>query len=119
MNHVKIIISFLLIFLILLCSEKEANNDKMQAENEYSYIYVGDEKNPYTGKIVAKYKNGNKKWEVNYENGIKNGIQTDWYPNGEKMMEGLYKNGMKDGIWIMWDENGNKIENEYKAGKEM
>lgn len=114
MNQAKLIISFIMLSLFISCSDKEASTDKIQTETEYSYIYIGDEENPYTGKIIAKYENGNKKWEVNYVNGIKEGIQTDWYPYGEKMAEGMYKNGKKSGIWMMWDEDGNKTEMVYE-----
>jgi len=114
-----IITLFIILLLNISCSEKEVINDKIQKENDYSYIYVGDEENPYTGKIVAKYENGNKKWEVNYKNGIKEGIQIDWYENGEKKMEGYYKNGKKEGSWAKWDMKGYKKVTVYEEGKEI
>ena len=120
MKRIRLLISFLvLLIFIVSCSEKEVSDDKIQKEFEYSYIFVGDEENPYTGKIVAKYENGQKKWEVNYVNAIKEGIQTDCYPNGEKMLEGKYINGKREGTWISWDENGNNVELMYKEGKEI
>ena len=119
MKRFTILISFLVLLLFLSCSEKKVSDEKIQKEFEYSYIFVGDEENPYTGKIIAKYANGEKKWEVNYKDGVKEGIQTDWYSNGEKMLEGLYTNGKKEGTWIRWDEDGNKVEQMYKEGKEI
>ena len=120
MNRLKILISFLgLLLLFVSCAEKEVSDDKIQNEIDYFFIYVGDEENPYTGKIIAKYENGDKKWEVNYKNGIKEGIQTDWYANGEKMLEGMYKNGSKEGTWSKCDKKGKKTEIMYKDGKEI
>jgi antitoxin component YwqK of YwqJK toxin-antitoxin module len=113
MNQFKSLISLLILLSFLSCTEKEVIDDKIQKEIDYEFIYVGDEENPYTGKIVAKYENGNKKWEVDYVNGIKEGIQTDWYPNGEKKLEGMYINGKKYGVWIVWDEKGNNMETDY------
>jgi len=120
MERFRFIISFFIILLLFIsCFEKEVINDKIQKENEYSYIYIGDEENPYTGKIVAKYENGNKKWEVNYKNGIKAGIQIDWYANGEKMLEGVYINGKKEGTWSKWDNEGKKTKIVFEKGKEI
>ena len=120
MKRFRILISSVVLLLFLVsCSEKEVSEDKFQKEIDYVYIYVGDEENPYTGKIIAKYENGEKKWEVNYKDGIKEGIQTDWYPNGEKMLEGMYKNGKKEGTWTMWDKNGKKTEIVFKEGWEI
>ena len=114
MKIFRFFISFLVVLLLTVsCAEKEESNKAMQQEVEYIFVYDGEEENPYTGKIIAKYENGQKKWEVNYVNAIKEGIQTDWYPNGDKMMEGMYKNGKRVGTWKMWDEKGNKTEKDY------
>lgn len=120
MNRIRLIISLLVLLLLMAsCKEKEVIDDKMQKEIDYEFIYVRDEENPYSGKIIAKYENANKKWEVNYVNGIKEGIQTDWYPNGEKMLEGMYIHGKKEGTWTRWDEDSKKTEIEFKEGKEI
>jgi len=120
MKRFRILISFLVLLLFIVsCFEKEVSDDMIQKEVDYVFIYVGDEENPYTGKIIAKYENGDKKWEVNYKNGIKEGIQTDWYPNGEKMLEGMYKNGKKEGTWSSWDKNGKKKEIMFKEDREI
>ena len=119
MNRFGIIISLLVLLTFLSCSEKEVSNQEIPQEIEYIFVYDGEEENPYTGKIIAKYENGQKKWEVNYEQAKKEGIQTDWYPNGEKMLEGMYEGGKRVGTWISWDENGNNAELMYKEGKEI
>jgi len=119
-----ILIRFMIYIVILIifmfsCSEKEVSEINNQQEIEYIYIFDGEEENPYTGKIIAKYENGQKKWEVNYINAIKEGIQTDWYPNGEKMLKGNYENGKKEGIWFRWDMDGKKSKILFSEGKEI
>jgi len=52
------------------------------------------------------YENGQKRSEVSYKNGEKEGIWTFWYENGQKMREGSYKNGKLEGLWTDWDEDG-------------
>ena len=47
----------------------------------------------FTGKYVEKYENGQKKVEINYKNGKKEGAWTYWHENGQKKSEENYKNG--------------------------
>jgi antitoxin component YwqK of YwqJK toxin-antitoxin module len=48
-----------------------------------------------------------KKLEVNYVNGLKEGLQTEWYESGVKSKEVNYTNGKEHGSTIGWHENGN------------
>ena len=74
---------------------------------------------PLTGKYTEKYHNGNLKYEVNYINGKKEGLETFWYISGGKYIQTSYKNDKEDGIWNQWFENGQlKLEAHYKNGKE-
>jgi len=87
--------------------------------------------------LTEWYKNGQKKFERNYKDGnregldtwfdengqktqwYKNGPVTQWYKNGQKKFERNYKDGEKDGIETTWYENGQKkSEKNYKNGKE-
>jgi len=120
MNLIRFMVYIVILIIFMFsCSEKEVSEINNQQEIEYIYIFDGEEENPYTGKIIAKYENGQKKWEVNYINAIKEGIQTDWYPNGEKMLKGNYENGKKEGIWFRWDMDGKKSKILFSEGKEI
>ena len=61
---------------------------------------------PLTGKYTEKYHNGNLKYEVNYVNGKKEGLEIFWYISGGKYIQTTYKNDKEDGIWNQWFENG-------------
>jgi len=113
------IYTLILTTFIFSCSNKEISDDNGQQEIEYLYIFDGEEENPYSGIIISKYENGQKKWEVNYKNAIKEGIQTDWYPNGKKMSEGNYIKGKKEGTWSRWNKDGKKTIIVFKDGKEI
>jgi len=41
--------------------------------------------------MKAWHKNGNKKNEINYQEGAKNGLSTEWYENGTKKLEAQFK----------------------------
>ncbi len=51
--------------------------------------------------------NGNKKSEVTYNNGKRDGKYTWWYENGSKKMEETYNNGKRDGKCTEWYEKQN------------
>ena len=66
------------------------------------------------------YENGQKKEEITYKNGKRNGKWTLWYENGQKKLEGTYKYGEEDGLWIWWYENGQQMsEVTWKDGEEI
>ena len=49
---------------------------------------------------------------------LKNGLHTEYYDNGQKKLEIDYKAGKKDGKWSQWNEDGQiDQENSYKDGK--
>jgi len=60
---------------------------------------------PLTGKYTEKHQNGNSKYEVNYINGKKEGLEIFWYNSGGKYIQTTYKNDKEDGIWNQWFEN--------------
>ncbi|MBT3506465.1 MAG: hypothetical protein HN473_00975, partial [Methylococcales bacterium] len=82
------------------------------------------------GKESFWYNSGEKKAEVNYNNGIKDGIATYWlknglfnkielYGKGKKYTETNYHKGKKSGLQTVWFSNGKKKkETHYKNGKE-
>jgi antitoxin component YwqK of YwqJK toxin-antitoxin module len=69
--------------------------------------------------IVRGYwRNGNKCWEREYQNGQLHGKCIRWYKNGNKWWEREYQNGQFHGKSFGWYENGSKRwEEEYRNGK--
>jgi antitoxin component YwqK of YwqJK toxin-antitoxin module len=90
--------------------------------------WEGENRNPITvepvdiekSKYIVRhyYKNGNKFWEDEYQNGQLHGKCIGWYENGNKWWEQEYQNGQLHGKYIAWYENGNKRwEREWQKGK--
>jgi antitoxin component YwqK of YwqJK toxin-antitoxin module len=69
--------------------------------------------------IIRRYfKNGQKHWETEYQNGKRHGKSINWYESGNKWFEAKYQNGKLHGKNIYWYENGNKAyEHKYQNGK--
>ena len=71
-------------------------------------IYERDSETPFTGVMVEKHENGQKKLERTFKDGKKEGPITRWYKNGQKLVEGTYKDGKKVSE-TKWDKEGNEI----------
>ena len=54
------------------------------------------------------YRNGFKKYQIDYYEGKLHGLNTSWYANGSKKEESLYSDGITNGPASKWYENGQK-----------
>ena len=71
-------------------------------------------------KEIEWYKNGRKKTEISYKDGVENGLGIFWYENGQKESEVLFKNGSKDGLAKVWYEQGGlMLQRRYKDGIQL
>ena len=53
------------------------------------------------------YENGNKEYEGNYQNAVKEGPVKKYYNNSQLNYTGSYSEGRKTGVFLIWDEKGN------------
>ena len=79
---------------------KEKISTVTQTRNELAYLPNSDE--PFTGKYVTYYLNGQKKTEINYKEGKRNGLTTGWYENGQKESETNFKEGKDNALATGW-----------------
>ncbi|MBC8243416.1 MAG: hypothetical protein H8E20_03395 [Verrucomicrobia bacterium] len=82
--------------------------------------YAAGAAEPYTGKHEAWYANGDKAWEGEIINGVRNGPYTQWHSgDGGRHVAGLYLAGERNGTWGQWYPSGQaEITSEYLAGIE-
>lgn len=70
---------------------------------------------PFTGTIHRKHENG--KIQTTYFNGLKHGVQKEYFPNSILAKITLYKRGRLDGRQIEYFESGSKkLHLNYKEG---
>lgn len=62
---------------------------------------------------VAYYSNGQKEYEIPYEDGKVHGLARWWYPDGTPQQFVEYKNGKPDGKFTRWYNHGVKEYEEY------
>ena len=92
--------------------------DASKLVNRDGLAYEGDSETPFTGVMVEKHENGQKKAEGPFKDGKIEGLVTEWYENGKKRNEGTYKDGKEEGLRTGWYENGQKsLEVTLKDGK--
>ena len=93
-----------------ICKETEG-------QERNGLVYLPNQQEPFTGKNLCKYENGQKKVEGNYKDGYQDGKWTEWYENGQITTEGKFKDDKIDGKWTEWDEDGqNMQEGHFKDG---
>ena len=73
---------------------------------ESSSVFAESKVEPFTGRAVSKFPNGQLKSETFYKNGVKDGSESVWAENGQKLTEVPYVNGKIHGTWIVWTEDG-------------
>ncbi len=72
-----------------------------------------------SGKIVAYYQNGNKSFELNYINGMWNGVMEQYYTDGKLLYRANYSFDQNEGKTEEFFANGNKdFEGDYKYDEE-
>jgi len=93
--------------------------DFSQIEYKNKIIYEKNNTKAFTGTVVKKYKNGQKKDKSQYLNGKLNGKKTIWNKKGQKIGECHYINNKINGKCTAWFENvelvNNKLIKEYET----
>jgi antitoxin component YwqK of YwqJK toxin-antitoxin module len=109
--------------IIDLCKVKHMNTKssicfEIDAQTINGIFSLQDMNEPYTGKNLCNYINGQVKSKGNIKNGKLIGRLTKWYENGQISSEEHYLDGKQDGKWTNWFENGQmSLERNYKNGK--
>jgi antitoxin component YwqK of YwqJK toxin-antitoxin module len=71
-------------------------------------VFLKNRSQPFTGKNLCKYENGQIEEEGSFKDGESVGKWTNWYENGQKWKEGNWKDNTPEGKWTWWYKNGQK-----------
>jgi hypothetical protein len=135
----KLLVFFLTLFLFSSVYAEVRVVDELEYRGGIAYA-VGESEG-FSGAWVNVGTNGNKASELNYKDGLQDGLTTRWFSNGAKGEEANYKDGklhgtttewntngaiesktnykdgIKDGLSASWNSEGIKTEANYKNGK--
>ena len=116
----KILAIFFVTALSLLGEEPQVVSlDKVEHREKSGkqLAYFSNQDTPFTGKAVIFYANGQKRKELTYKDGKRDGLTSWWFKNGQKHLERNYKDGKREGLTIHWYENGQmEMESNYNNG---
>jgi len=69
-------------------------------------FYEPGKKEPYTGKMLRHWPNGNKQAEAHIISGKLDGVVIEWHKNGQMYKKGTYKANIKEDLHTKWNEDG-------------
>ena len=108
----------IIVLLVMIIVSYGCDVRQSQLQERNGLFYKINSETPYTGRMVAKYPNGQKQHECTYKDGKQEGTGTWWHSNGQKLAEHTYKDGKLEGTLTEWHENGQKKQEvTYKDGK--
>lgn len=84
--------------------EDTLDNSEVVFKNGLAYKKQSSD--PFTENVVTNYRNGQKKIEAHFKEGLQDGLTTEWYENGTKKREVAYKKNKLNGLSVSWYENG-------------
>ena len=116
MKKSVIIIIIIMLSLLVGCSQREVEASELQNRN--GIYYVVNEEEPFTGKYVNHYDNGQVKVDGGFKEGLRQGEFIFYYENGQVKSNENYKDGKLHGEGIKYYEDGQvELDLNYKDGK--
>ncbi len=112
MKSQKLFLTSFFLFLLISCSDSELNfNEQVFYFTEINgfLLYKGE---PFDGKTLEYYPNGQLKVKASYKKGQKHGMYVSHFENGKEKERGEFFYGNKSGEWKGFFENGN-IKHQY------
>ncbi len=97
---------------------RNKHGERFDTYQEGSLCYVKQSEEPYTGKAVELYENGNPSLEGEFHEGRAHGEETWWYESGNKNSLVTFRHGDRHGPHLVWYEGGQlQIDVCYADGK--
>ncbi len=116
MRAIQVLTVLVTVLAVAGCGKKVVEGDKTVERG--GLLYEINSETPFTGIVIGKYQNGQKKFEVGYRDGKEEGKTTCWHMNGQKSYEVEYRSGKEEGKRTGWHENGQKAEEvEFRNGE--
>ena len=97
---------------------RNKQGEKFDSYREDSLCYLKEDENPYTGKAIELYENGNPSLQGEFHEGRAHGEEVWWYENGNKNSLVTFRHGDRHGPHLVWYEEGQlQIDVCYTEGK--
>jgi antitoxin component YwqK of YwqJK toxin-antitoxin module len=107
-DSTKILIGVIVAGLSIMLFLTQAISTVDTLEEKDGVAYVPNSEQPFTGKYVQKFENGQKKFEMTFEEGKLQGLANKWHKNGQIKGQMNFKDGKFEGVESLWYDNGQK-----------
>jgi len=106
----KILVVFFIFSQLISCSRSSESNEfsKLEVIEKDGVLVMRDGSKSVTGKLIDYWEDDQKKFEIEYQNGIMSGKAVFYDSTGHKISEGFNKDGKAHGKITKWYKNGNK-----------
>ncbi len=68
---------------------------------------------PFSGRLIKNYDNGQVALSSTYLNGLLHGLQVKFFEDGQRSLEAIFDQGILSGVKTRWWRNGSVREEEY------
>ena len=68
---------------------------------------------PFSGRLIKNYENGQVALSSTYLNGLLHGLQVKFFEDGQRSFEAIFDQGILSGVKTRWWRNGSVREEEY------
>ena len=85
--------------------EKRTVDGEMLVKWDETY-YFDTESQPFTGRALSKFPNGQPRYDANIVNGKPHGIVTIYHNNGQALFAAPYRKGIQQGVEKNWHPDG-------------
>jgi antitoxin component YwqK of YwqJK toxin-antitoxin module len=114
-NYLILLLSLL---VLTACAKPDVLADKLDKRN--GIIYQVDSDEPFTGRSMRFYENGQLENTTDYKDGKKDGLSVWFWENGNMGQRANLKEGKKNGLLEAFNKNGELIRSViYKNGAKV
>ena len=99
-------------------SKDQITYQNYSVRNNFENFLINDQ--PFSGYLERTSSTGKLMYQVNFENGLRNGTWKSYHPNGNLHSSGKYINGQQNGLWVFYfvDETISLLSNFTKGKKD-
>ncbi len=112
-----VLFGILLIFISSGCSGGGVTSAELESQPDGT-VRLRGKTTPFTGKIIDRFANGQRRALITFKAGLRDGQYTEWFSSGHIKLDATMKGGLPDGQYREYYETGKiKMETTMKVGQ--
>jgi antitoxin component YwqK of YwqJK toxin-antitoxin module len=78
-------------------------------ERREGQMFRSGSTNPFTGRVIERYRDGVLKSQTEVQNGMLHGVSEGWYTNAQMQVREFFVNGVSHGTRLKWYDSGKQL----------